>query len=252
MNELRRMAYLDALGIDSYVSRTQLPGAAVTRRLAILVTPAKAPVEKHSVGVPDTAKTTVAAISPVAREGLARTDFGLDVRRPRAVVDSPREQSPGSEPVPRFTLSAIIAGDWLWLEDLNGFPLTTDQVQLMQSMAQALVLNRENSGDGSGSGAATKMAKPDVAQFDWPMHTNRQLDSGEEAARASVAAFINRRLEQRGCRGLVLLGQACAQRVPLSEMEVVTVTTTSSAQILVNAVLKRQVWRDLQPLLHKP
>ena len=62
MNELRRMAYLDALGIDSYVSRTQLPGAAVTRRLAILVTPAKAPVEKHSVGVPDTAKTTVAAI----------------------------------------------------------------------------------------------------------------------------------------------------------------------------------------------
>ena len=35
MNELRRMAYLDALGIDSYVSRSQLPGAALTRRLAI-------------------------------------------------------------------------------------------------------------------------------------------------------------------------------------------------------------------------
>ena len=36
MNELRRMAYLDALGIDAYVSRGQLPGAAVTQRLAIV------------------------------------------------------------------------------------------------------------------------------------------------------------------------------------------------------------------------
>ena len=35
MNELRRTAYLDALGIDSYVSRKQLPGAALTRRLAL-------------------------------------------------------------------------------------------------------------------------------------------------------------------------------------------------------------------------
>jgi hypothetical protein len=38
MNELRRMAYLNALGVDCYVSRTQLPGAAVTRRLAIVGT----------------------------------------------------------------------------------------------------------------------------------------------------------------------------------------------------------------------
>jgi hypothetical protein len=38
----------------------------------------------------------------------------------------------------------------------------------------------------------------------------------------------------------------------LSDMRVATVTTASSAEILVNAVLKRQVWRDLQPLLHKP
>ena len=36
MHELRRMAYLDALGVDSYVSRAQLPGAAATRRLAIV------------------------------------------------------------------------------------------------------------------------------------------------------------------------------------------------------------------------
>ena len=42
MNELKRRAYLDALGIDTYVSRGQLGGAAPTRRLAIV--PAVSPV----------------------------------------------------------------------------------------------------------------------------------------------------------------------------------------------------------------
>ena len=36
MNEIRRMAYLDAMGIDAYVSRAHLPGAAVTQRLVII------------------------------------------------------------------------------------------------------------------------------------------------------------------------------------------------------------------------
>ena len=36
MHEMTRMAYLEVLGIDSYVSRRQLPGAAVTRRMAVL------------------------------------------------------------------------------------------------------------------------------------------------------------------------------------------------------------------------
>jgi hypothetical protein len=84
------------------------------------------------------------------------------------------------------------------------------------------------------------------------MHTNRQLDLGEEAARASVAAFINRRLEQRGCLGLVLLGQTGAKRVSLPDMEVPTVITASSAEMIANPALKQQAWRDLQPLLRKP
>ena len=61
--------------------------------------------------------------------------------------------------------------------------------------------------------------EPEVAQFDWPIHTNQQLDLGEEAARASVAGFVDRRLGEHGCRGLVLLGQACVQRVPRQQTQ---------------------------------
>ena len=225
MHELSRMAYLDALGIDSYVSRAQLPGAAATRRLAIVIAPSSQQLPAGVILEP-----LLSQPQPV---------------RPAAVSAQASASSQQGEPVPRFSLTAIVAGDWLWLEELAG-PLTTDQVRLVQSMAQALSLCHQS------PGVEVKPAvEPEVAQFDWPIHTNQQLDLGEEAARASVAGFVDRRLGEHGCRGLVLLGQACVQRVPRQQTSVVTVNTMSSAEILAQPALKRQVWRDLLPLARK-
>ena len=229
MHELSRMAYLDALGIDSYVSRAQLPGAAPTRRLAIV-----------------TASNRQELAASVIPEPLrSRTSLVAEPARPAAVSVQASAASQQSEPVPRFSLTAIVAGDWLWLEELAG-PLTTDQVRLVQSMAQALLLCHQSLG-----GEVKPAVQPEVAQFDWPIHTNHQLDLGEEAARASVVGFVDRRLGQHGCRGLVLLGQACVQRVPRQQISIVTVDTMSSAEILAQPALKRQVWRDLLPLVRK-
>mgnify|MGYP006952866846 CR=1 FL=1 len=229
MHELSRMAYLDALGIDSYVSRAQLPGAAPTRRLAIV-----------------TASNRQELAASVIPEPLrSRTSLVAEPARPAAVSVQASAASQQSEPVPRFSLTAIVAGDWLWLEELAG-PLTTDQVRLVQSMAQALLLCHQSPG-----GEVKPAVQPEVAQFDWPIHTNHQLDLGEEAARASVVGFVDRRLGQHGCRGLVLLGQACVQRVPRQQISIVTVDTMSSAEILAQPALKRQVWRDLLPLVRK-
>jgi len=229
MNELRRMAYLDALGIDSYVSRTQLPGAAVTRRLAIAAarTAAAPGVASDAPGVRVTpAPAPQQASPPLTGESLQR-----------------------GTAAPRFSLVAIIAGDWLWLEELADMPLTTEQVQLVQSMAQALILHCDSSTEAVTTATPPDVARPLVEQFDWPLHTNHQLDLGAEAAQASVAGFVGRRLEQHGCRGLVLLGQSCAMRVPLQELKIHTVSTASSAQILAQPTLKRRVWHDLLPLV---
>ena len=229
MHELSRMAYLDALGIDSYVSRAQLPGAAPTRRLAIV-----------------TASNRQELAASVIPEPLrSRTSLVAEPARPAAVSVQASAASQQSEPVPRFSLTAIVAGDWLWLEELAG-PLTTDQVRLVQSMAQALLLCHQSLG-----GEVKPAVQPEVTQFDWPIHTNHQLALGEEAARASVVGFVDRRLGQHGCRGLVLLGQACVQRVPRQQISIVTVDTMSSAEILAQPALKRQVWRDLLPLVRK-
>jgi hypothetical protein len=182
------------------------------------------------------------------REGIIRPDFAADTRKAATAITPVPEVLRGSEPVPRFSLSIIAAGDWLWLEERDGMPLTTEQVQLVQAMAQALVVSGASGSANPRAASAVQGTKPVIAQFDWPIHNNRQLDLGEDAARASVAAFVSRKLEEHGCRGLVLLGQPCVQRVPVAEIATVTVSTASSANILANPAIKAQVWRDLQPL----
>jgi hypothetical protein len=246
IKEIRRMAYLEALGIDSYVSRTQLPGAALTRRMAIAST--------RAIPVLQGAGSPIARAIPAPaklRDAGTRPGASPVARIKDAVPLPPREEQspPRSVAVPRFSLTAIIAGDWLWLEELADMPLTREQVQLVQSMARALVLHREPRTATGTTAARPGAASPAVAQFDWPIHTNQQLDLGAEAARASVAGFVGRRLEQHGCRGLVLLGQSCAMRVPLEELKILTVSTVSSAEILAQPALKRTVWRDLLPLV---
>jgi hypothetical protein len=157
--------------------------------------------------------------------------------RPRKPLTAAREK-PASRsdvaPVNEFSVAAFTTGQWLWLEELPPRQaIMRDQVLLVQAMAQAL---------GWGT------QKPDVAQFNWPIHTNKQLDIGEEAARASLGSFVSRKLESEGCRGLVLLGAECQQRLPADFAGINhRVTTLSTMEMLRQPIVKKQVWRDLLP-----
>lgn len=235
MNELRRAAYLEAMGLDAYVSRRQLPGAAMTSRLSIVS--------------PGTG-TTAAPAAPLAdmkdrldtaRRARPNPADALERGSARSVAPA-EEAAPVDANLPRFSLTAIVAGNWLWLEELGDMPLAVEQVRLVEAMALALTCV-------SGGDSAPALGKPEVALFDWPIHTNRQLELGEEAARAAVAGFIGRRVEQCNCAGLVVLGRACAGRVPVSEIGVRAVHTHSSQEILASPDIKQQVWRDLLPLV---
>lgn len=222
MNELGRQAYLRAMGVDTYVSRGQLPGAAVTRRLAV--------VRSRSVAAAPPASAP--AHTPPAAVTMPRIDSPVPTVRTAQPPAPAREESR----LPRFTLVAVACGDWLWLEELEEPPFAPAQMQLLQAMVEAL------------TGARGSPVPLELAQFDWPIHTNRQLDLGPEAARSGVAGFVQRKLEQYESRGLVLLGQACEARVPLPQLRCPhVVCTVSTAGMLRDPLLKKQAWRDLRP-----
>jgi hypothetical protein len=172
---------------------------------------------------------------------IPRLDSGKPAPAPAAAATRP---APG-EPAPRFSLAAISCGGWLWLEELYS-PLSPQQSQLVQAMAEALVMVYGNHTAASGGRVPVRAA---ASRFDWPMHSNQQLDQGEQAARAALVAFIQRKLELADCEGLVLLGRACEERVALGKLACARVVrTASTADMLRDPLLKRQVWRDLRSL----
>jgi len=220
MHELTRLAYLAALGIDTYVPRRALPGAAPSRRLVLVRR--------------DPAPSAVAAVTatPVAGRPVA----------PAQVPADPVFPAGGAAASCRFTLAVLVAGDWLWLEQLETRSLAEEQVWLVHAMAHACRV----AAGGPGTGSATN--PPQAFQFNWPMHSNPQLDNGETAARASLAAFLARRIEEFHCRGVVLLGEAGGQWVHGQDFDLPLVPTRSTAEVLAQPSLKRQVWADLLSL----
>ena len=243
MHELRRLAYLEAMGIDAYISRRQLPGAAVIRRLAIVRTRQTAEPGPSA----QIANRPAAALVPTGKPKVPKVDASGGSAPGAAVQQLPEAAPPSAaEPVPPFGLAALVAGDWLWLEELPGVPLAREQVQLIRAMAAVLAIEA-----GTVQASATQPAATSVrtAQFNWPIHTNQQLDLGPEAARSAVAGFIRRKLDEHGCLGLVLLGSACAARVPLAQLDCPRVVqTVSTAEMLQNPLLKKRAWLDLRSL----
>ena len=229
MNELRRLAYLSALGIDSYVSRNQLPGAAATRRLAVVSSrPRKA------VSLQQTAPPPSESAADVVRDRRP-PDFRPPERAPEATGNAPAAQRESG----RFSLSAVVAGGFLWLEELGELPLAREQVHLIVAMARALCRSAGNTGEISY----------EISQFDWPIHNNAQLDQGEGAARAAVAGFIGRKLEQSACRGMVLLGEGCPGRVDLEMLpELACVQAPGTLAMISDPRHKKQAWAALLQL----
>ena len=234
MNELNRMRYLDALGIDNYVSRSQLPGAAQTRRLVIVRSENTAPVPAEPAA--DAQPGQAVPVRPSSMPDLSVLD---EVRGKDSAAQAPTSvetvQSRSKSEAVRFSLAAVFVGQIAWIEALDSNPLAKEQVQLVHAMARAV----------SG-----EVGRPEVTQFDWPTHQNHQLDLGPEAAQAGVAGFLQRQIEQRKCRGLVLLGQECEARVALAMLGAINaVVTDSTLAMLREPIRKRQVWQDLQPLV---
>ncbi len=217
MHELTRRAYLSSLGIDAYISRSQLPGAAPTRRLRV-VRQDRIPARTQL----DLSRPTPALPSDAVKPAKHVTEH-------RATVQSTS--------VPAFSIAAVAAGGWLWIEEIPQVGLLQDQCQLIRAMVRALGLN-----DGNF----------DLGQFDWPIHNNAQLDLGEEAARAGLGGFLQRKAGQTECRGLILLGSACQQRLDQKQLDIgQCVCTVSTRQMLRDGQLKKQAWLDLLPIARR-
>ena len=224
MNEIQRLAYLDALGIDSYISRSQLPAAAPSRRLRVVRT-----VE------------AAAAASQAAQQllpAVPQPESALDSenQRPTTGAVQPDAAPPtDNDATPMFSVAACFLAGHCWLDEIpRARELGDNYLQLLQGICYALGWDAR---------------APVLERFDWPMHHNRQLDQGQATARHGFEGFIRARMERYPVRGVILLGDTEAGWLDpevFSGLELLT--TVSAWRMLKQPELKVEAWRDLKRL----
>jgi hypothetical protein len=237
------------MGVDAYTPRLQLPGALASQLCDI-------PVVKEQVYVAratEPVQPIQSVKAPVATKGHAAAahalfDDQLDkkVRKPAAVTSvAPARSQQIAQDLPQFSLSIVRASNMLIIDGgLEGHVNPQDYLQLLHNLLFAL-------------GAGKQQLSIDA--FVWPMNKNNQIDQGETAARQTLEAFLAKQAEQMSRRYFLVMGDvACryVSRDPLpvgefvkyGQLDVQLIRTQSASQMLTQPDIKREVWRDLNPL----
>jgi len=230
MNELRRLAYLEAMDIPSYVSRCDLPGAQPSRRLRL----------QPPVVVSQVAGDAVAAEPAVPQQVPAGAREALASKKPAAVAPSAapdRQQRPAAD-VPVFTVAATEAGGWLWLDEIPaGRDPGPAYPALLGAICRALGLTG---------------AEPSLQLFNYPVAVGAALEAGVEGAREALYGFLTARVARSVPARVVLLGEFGQAWFDRSCLDGVPVTETESAfAMLRQPALKARAWETLRPLAQR-
>jgi len=217
------------MGIETYVSRVALPGAAPSQRLRVVRRARPATVAPAPVAAPQG--------SPAAAAGLKAhlgQSSGRSARREVVSDTADTRPAPGAD-IPVFSVAAVSAGGWYWLDQLPpGRDPGPHYMQLIASICSALGL---------------EAADPQLERFSWPMHNSSQIARDQGAAQEAFTAFLEGRLERLQPAGLVLLGElddGLFDRGRLGDLPVVS--TVSAWRMLRDPTLKPRAWQDLQSL----
>lgn len=269
--EQNRHSWLAALGVDSWLPRGTLPGAAATAPwVSSFRYPDDRPDEDWQEDVSDysvdastaSAKAMPSVASPPLQASprvKIDTETLLDRRPPAAVMASPApapSRSPAAsatvEP-PRFKLAFLLRHDLLIIDSLP-----PHQPQGFSRQHRALL-----NGITSALGAGIDMELSDAMMLPWPMLASRTLNQGAEEARLAVQHKLKRTLEsQSRVRHILLMGEAAAHWVlgetaPLESLQgrrfmlpsgLPVVVTLSLSELLRLPDRKAETWRDIQSL----
>ncbi|NLY13064.1 MAG: energy transducer TonB [Gammaproteobacteria bacterium] len=273
--EVRRQAMLQAMHVDVWLPREQLLNAAPSREY-LLQWHAAEQVTLESTEAVAQSSASVVASSPANTEPSARprSDAYVSVRdklaslqsatKPVAAptatppIDAPALEEPAvavelparlAEPIPRFALQLLRAGNCLVLADLpTGEPFQSrdPDYQLLKDMLRAAGLSDQPS--------FTRQGIP----ITWPMLHSGQLvhEQNAAAARACVRDLLSVELQSDPAACVWLLGSQAvrfanaADETPLYSLQafaegVQLWSLPSLESILEQPLLKRDIWRSM-------
>ncbi|MBU3071083.1 hypothetical protein KOI40_14760 [Aestuariicella sp. G3-2] len=292
MNEIQRQQYLDALGIDSYMPRWILPVAPapvscepvlpVNDAPSLEATPVSVPsVDEHTgspavtasntreatatgeTAAPATAGTVVSSLAEIVDKVKAPASPASPVTDSSGSLGSagkatPEQQTTAVEVDPHFSLSLWRVSEDLVIVDSRHAELALPTEPLLANILFALGLPRQ------------PLARAEVLR--WPMYDHRLAPKGEAAARETVLAMLEGKLEAQPARYLLLMGaEACHFVLPadllpengdaevsykamqgraltIEALQATAIVVPSLCDMLQQPELKAVTWRSIQPL----
>jgi hypothetical protein len=261
--EPQRSQYLRALGIEVYVPRWILPGAkqspvcewdflpsadagqpqslTANPTDAIIATPI---TSATAATIATTATTATTATIAAKAEGLQRVlpdELRVDLSTPPAaaktVVDIGNEIRNATAVIapPKIALSVIVSeGGILIVDDApSNTALRADYLRLLSNLLFAL------------SGRAMQ---PSLDVFLWPLAKRPQLDQGPVAARETLAAHLQKQIQQHAVHTVLLLGETAQQWCEFDNEKLQCIKSLSALACLRAPTTKRTLWNDIRRL----
>ncbi|TVP88676.1 MAG: hypothetical protein EA348_10185 [Pseudomonadaceae bacterium] len=217
MQEARRQAYLQVLGVTSWVPRQPLSGAAKGRRPLHVAAETEQPVlvtkspEQPAAGAPRSESgadaVRQAMLSPRPAIKPAAADVALAAETKSTVGAAQSTQSPVVPACAPFSAQLWLAGPCALLLEMpaDGLGARSTAARLLADILRAVQLP-----------APAQF----IADFKWPLTRNTQLEQSEAAAHQALQAFVAGRLEQHTVVSLGSFGQYAGLLAKASVREV--------------------------------
>ena len=239
MNETRRLTYLAHFGIDYYLARRPLQGAAPSIVSGVL-----------DVSIPDLQEATVETLSsPLSINATINdTESDSDVDSKTTVINTSSSLTKHQTKTVHFSLHCWRIHDDLLVLDTHepGAALPTDT--LLLNIVRSLGYPLEQ--------------LPQSEPLRWPLFESDQQANDENQARAMVQAYIQAQLSKQPANHLLLMGTDAArftldtfddwQSVEgkrFQQWQMTLIAIPSLADMLREPLLKRVVWETVKALI---
>ena len=283
MNRDRRAAYLQAMGIESWLPIKALPSAELGHWVAdtaVFNPSAAANTALRQSSTGSTSTSTDAPLSVTAQNIINRSqalaeELNMDApanAQPKVIVTAEASNIPAAvveatstststltnnQSLEVFTLATTVCGDILIIDDITQMNFASSAYQhwlnaILLSLGQKLLPDTGSVQD----------------RFDWPLPDSGLVDASLQAAKEIFSAWLQRKLQENNAHWVLLMGKAAVAMhvsdinegnesskgdlgiiAPLKNRQSVQVLPTyGSGELWRQPLLKREFWQHIQPL----
>lgn len=259
MNEYQRQIYLSALGVENYMPRWRLAlaPAAVVCDLPAIAAEVQHMASTEAAGVSiDSDKPAIsqsqggAGVAPLMADVLRTlTQPTLGSKHPLPLPSLPSaRQSLATEQIPAFVLSIWRPVDDVLVIDSRNTQLAFPTDALLNNILRAVFALQ------------APLSNEEILR--WPLVDNVLVARTEDDARSALQVWLEVELERRPARQLLLMGRNATQyflspdlkyddilwkEIALTNSTNRAMVTPSLVELLQQPILKRDLWRALQP-----